>query len=61
MNAASALGLTLTRMEEPPPPPGFLDQASHYRDAATIPRLLVLILTKTTGAASVPDAGNCDR
>jgi SAM-dependent methyltransferase len=42
VNAALAAGLTLTSMEEPPPPPGFLDQASHYRDAATIPRLLVL-------------------
>ena len=42
VNAALAVGLTLTAMEEPPPPPGFLDQASHYRDAATIPRLLVL-------------------
>ena len=48
VNAAAATGLTLAHMEEPPPPPGFLDQAGHYRDAATIPRLLVLILSKTT-------------
>lgn len=35
-------GLTLTRMEEPAPPPGFLAQAPEYREAATIPRLLLL-------------------
>jgi SAM-dependent methyltransferase len=36
-------GLVLERMLEPPPPPGFLARASEYEDAATIPRLLVLI------------------
>jgi SAM-dependent methyltransferase len=35
-------GLTLTRMEEPAPPPGFLAQAVEYQEAATIPRLLLL-------------------
>ena len=35
-------GLTLTRMEEPAPPPGFLAQATEYQEAATIPRLLLL-------------------
>jgi hypothetical protein len=35
-------GLTLTRMEEPAPPPGFLAQAAEYQEAATIPRLLLL-------------------
>jgi hypothetical protein len=29
-------------MLEPPPPDGFLELASEYRDAATIPRLLYL-------------------
>jgi SAM-dependent methyltransferase len=42
INAMAASGLYLTRMEEPPPPPGFLARASEYRDAATIPRLLAL-------------------
>jgi hypothetical protein len=33
-------------MEEPPPPPGFLERAQEYRDAATIPRLLFLRVEK---------------
>lgn len=43
VNAMAASGLTLTRMEEPAPPPGFLARAQEYQDAATIPRLLLLI------------------
>jgi SAM-dependent methyltransferase len=42
LNTASDLGLRLARMEEPPPPPGFLSQAEEYTDAASIPRLLFL-------------------
>jgi SAM-dependent methyltransferase len=42
INAMAAAGLYLTRMEEPVPPPGFLERAHEYGDAATIPRLLVL-------------------
>ncbi len=42
VNAMAEAGLFLTRMEEPAPPPGFLARAEEYRDAATIPRLLVL-------------------
>ena len=42
INAMADAGLYLTRMEEPAPPPGFLGRAAEYRDAATIPRLLVL-------------------
>jgi SAM-dependent methyltransferase len=42
LNAAIALGLVLDRMEEPAPPPGFLDRAPEYAEAATIPRLLFL-------------------
>ena len=42
VNAMSACGLLVTRMDEPAPPPGFLERASEYRDAATIPRLLAL-------------------
>ncbi len=42
VNALAANGLTVTRMEEPAPPPGFLAAAAEYRAAATIPRLLFL-------------------
>jgi SAM-dependent methyltransferase len=35
-------GLSLTRIEEPAPPPGFIARASEYEQAATIPRLLFL-------------------
>jgi SAM-dependent methyltransferase len=43
VNAMAASGLTITRMEEPAPPPGFLARAQEYQDAATIPRLLLLL------------------
>ena len=42
VNAMIDAGLSLTRMEEPPPPEGFLQRAAQYRDAATIPRLLFM-------------------
>jgi SAM-dependent methyltransferase len=42
VNALLDNGLSLTRMEEPAPPPGFLARAREYADAATIPRLLFL-------------------
>ena len=42
VNALVDAGLSITRMEEPPPPPGFLDRAPEYQAAATIPRLLFL-------------------
>lgn len=43
VNALADGGLLVTRMEEPPPPPGFLARAPGYREAASIPRLLVLV------------------
>ena len=46
INALVDVGLQIERMDEPPPPPGFLAKADHYRDAATIPRLLALHCTK---------------
>ena len=46
VNALASVGLTVARMDEPPPPPGFLAKADHYTDAATIPRLLALHCTK---------------
>jgi SAM-dependent methyltransferase len=40
INVMSECGLLVERMDEPPPPPGFLVQAPEYAEAATIPRLL---------------------
>jgi SAM-dependent methyltransferase len=42
VNAMAANGLYVTHMEEPAPPPGFLERAAEYTEAATIPRLLFL-------------------
>ncbi len=39
-------GLVLERMIEPAPPPGFLERAPEYADAATVPRLLYLRLRR---------------
>ena len=43
VNALADPGLVVERMLEPAPPAGFLDRAPEYREAATIPRLLVLV------------------
>jgi SAM-dependent methyltransferase len=43
VNAMADAGLTLRRMLEPAPPPGFLARAAEYAEAASIPRLLVLV------------------
>jgi SAM-dependent methyltransferase len=43
VNAMAACGLVIRQMLEPPPPPGFLALAHEYTEAASIPRLLVLI------------------
>ncbi len=43
VEALARHGLAVVGMEEPPPPPGFLDRAPEYRAAATIPRLLALV------------------
>jgi ubiquinone/menaquinone biosynthesis C-methylase UbiE len=45
VNAMAAHGLYLEAMHEPAPPPGFLARAHEYEDAATIPRLLLLVAT----------------
>lgn len=42
LNALIDNGLSLTRIEEPAPPPGFIARAAEYEQAATIPRLLFL-------------------
>lgn len=46
VNALLDSGLALERMIEPAPPPGFLALAAEYAEAATIPRLLVLVAAK---------------
>jgi ubiquinone/menaquinone biosynthesis C-methylase UbiE len=46
VNAMAANGLYLTEMQEPAPPPGFLEIAGEYSEAGTIPRLLLLHATK---------------
>ena len=46
VNALAANRLMLVRMEEPSPPPGFLARAGEYAEAATIPRLLLLLTEK---------------
>ena len=43
VNTMADNGLVLERMLEPAPPAGFLARAAEYAEAATIPRLLVLI------------------
>ncbi len=43
VNAMAASGLVLVRMEEPAPPAGFLARAFEYGQAATIPRLLMMV------------------
>jgi ubiquinone/menaquinone biosynthesis C-methylase UbiE len=47
VNAMASNGLTIVRMEEPAPPPGFLALAAEYQAAATIPRLLLLVAEKS--------------
>jgi SAM-dependent methyltransferase len=46
VNAMADQGLVIERMEEPGPPEGFLKRAVEYREAATIPRLLLLVARK---------------
>ena len=43
VNTMADHGLVLRWMHEPAPPEGFLEQAVEYREASTIPRLLVLV------------------
>jgi SAM-dependent methyltransferase len=47
VNTMAEHGLLVTHMEEPAPPPGFLAKAPEYLAAATIPRLMLLVATRT--------------
>jgi SAM-dependent methyltransferase len=46
VNEMAASGLLVEHMDEPAPPPGFLAQAPEYAEAASIPRLLLLVARK---------------
>lgn len=46
VNAMAEVGLLIERMEEPSPPPGFLERAVEYQEASSIPRLLLLLARK---------------
>ena len=48
VNALADAGLVLSRMLEPAPPAGFLARAHEYGEAATIPRLLVLLCERSS-------------
>jgi len=52
VNAMAAHGLLVVRMEEPAPPPGFLERAAEYQEAASIPRLLFIRAEKIGTSAS---------
>ena len=47
VNALADHGLLLERMVEPAPPKGFLDRAPEYTEAASVPRLLLLVARRT--------------
>jgi SAM-dependent methyltransferase len=47
VNAMAAAGIVIRQMHEPAPPPGFIDRANEYADAATIPRLLFMHCERT--------------
>ena len=46
INALLRSGLNLVHMAEPSPPESFLEKATAYREAAAIPRLLLLVAEK---------------
>jgi hypothetical protein len=50
VNRMADVGLHLERMLEPAPPPGFLERAPEYFEAATIPRLLTLVARRAAPA-----------
>ena len=52
VNALADRGLFVERMVEPQPPPGFLDLAPEYTEAASVPRLLYLRCRKSATAPS---------
>ena len=47
INALATCGLEIREMYEPSPPEGFLEKSSHYRAAAAIPRLMVIVCERS--------------
>jgi SAM-dependent methyltransferase len=52
VNALAQRGLLIEHMDEPAPPAGFVARAPEYEQAATIPRLLVLVARKRRSGQS---------
>jgi SAM-dependent methyltransferase len=46
VNEMAACELLVEHMDEPAPPPGFIEQAPEYAESSTIPRLMVLVARK---------------
>lgn len=47
VNAMADVGMTIERMLEPAPPPGFIARAPEYTEVATVPRLLTLVARRS--------------
>lgn len=47
INAMADVGMTIERMLEPAPPPGFIARAPEYTEVATVPRLLTLVARRS--------------
>ncbi|MBK7166502.1 MAG: class I SAM-dependent methyltransferase [Candidatus Microthrix sp.] len=53
LNSAIAVGLSLDRMDEPAPPPGFIARAPEYAEVVEIPRLMALQFTRTSALHAI--------
>ena len=53
LNSAISVGLSLDRMDEPAPPPGFIARAPEYAEVVEIPRLMALQFTRTSSLHSI--------
>ena len=53
LNSAISVGLSLDRMDEPAPPPGFIARAPEYAEVVEIPRLMALQFTRTSALHSI--------
>jgi len=47
LNEAAEAGLSLVRMLEPPPPPGFVARAAEYAEVVEFPRLMALVFRRS--------------
>ncbi len=53
LNSAISVGLSLDRMDEPAPPPGFIARAPEYAEVVEIPRLMALQFTRTSALHAI--------